>query len=91
MLIAARLGQGLAGAAILPATQSIINTTFRGRDRALAFGIWGATIGGVAAVGPLLGGWLTTNLSWRWAFYVNLPIALVAIAGTLLSCEGVAG
>ena len=83
MLIAARLGQGLAGAAILPATQSIINTTFRGHDRALAFGIWGATIGGVAAVGPLLGGWLTTNLSWRWAFYVNVPIALVAIAGTL--------
>jgi len=84
LLIAARLGQGLAGAAILPATQSIINNTFRGSERALAFGIWGATIGGVAAIGPLLGGWLTTNQSWRWAFYVNVPIAVVAIAGTLL-------
>lgn len=83
-LIAARLGQGLAGAAILPATQSILNTTFRGRDRAIAFAIWGATIGGVAAIGPLAGGWLTTNLSWRWAFYVNVPIAIVAIVGTLL-------
>ena len=83
-LIAARLGQGLAGAAILPATQSILNTTFRGRDRTIAFAVWGATIGGVAAIGPLLGGWLTTNLSWRWAFYVNVPIAIVAIVGTLL-------
>jgi len=85
LLIAARLAQGIAGAAILPATQSILNTTFRGRDRAIAFGIWGATIGGVAAIGPLLGGWLTTNLSWRWAFYVNVPIAIIAIAGTLLT------
>ena len=83
-LIAARLGQGLGGAAILPATQSILNTTFRGRDRSIAFGIWGATIGGVAAIGPLAGGWLTTNLSWRWAFYVNLPVAIIAIIGTLL-------
>ena len=47
---------------ILPATQSILNTNFRGRDRAIAFGIWGATIGGMAAIGPLIGGWLTTNL-----------------------------
>lgn len=85
LLIAARLAQGIAGAAILPSTQSILNTTFRGRERAIAFGIWGATIGGVAAIGPLLGGWLTTNLSWRWAFYVNVPIAIVAIAGTLLT------
>lgn len=84
LLIAARLLQGLGGAAILPATQSILNNSFRGRERALAFGLWGATIGGMAAIGPLLGGWLTTNLSWRWAFYVNLPIAAVAIAGTLL-------
>lgn len=83
LLIGARVLQGVGGAMILPATQSILNTNFRGRDRAIAFGIWGAVIGGVAAVGPLLGGWLTTNLSWRWAFYINLPVGLIAIAGTL--------
>jgi EmrB/QacA subfamily drug resistance transporter len=83
-LIAARLLQGLGGAAILPATQSILNEGFRGRDRAIAFGIWGSVIGGMAALGPLLGGWLTTYLSWRWAFYVNIPIGLLAIVGTMM-------
>ena len=83
LLVGARVLQGLGGAAILPATQSILNANFRGRDRAIAFGIWGAVIGGVAALGPLIGGWLTTYLSWRWAFYVNVPWGLVAIVGTL--------
>ncbi len=82
-LIAARLLQGLGGAAILPATQSILNANFRGKDRAIAFGIWGSVIGGMAAVGPLLGGFLTTYVSWRWAFFINIPIGLIAIAGTL--------
>ncbi|MEO8470373.1 MAG: MFS transporter [Chloroflexota bacterium] len=83
LLIAARLLQGVGGAMILPATQSILNTNFQGRDRAIAFGIWGSVIGGMAAVGPLLGGWLTTEFSWRWAFLINVPIGLIAIAGTL--------
>jgi EmrB/QacA subfamily drug resistance transporter len=83
-LIAARFLQGLGGAAILPATQSILNEGFRGRDRAIAFGIWGSVIGGMAALGPLIGGWLTTYLSWRWAFYVNVPVGLLAIVGTMM-------
>jgi len=83
LLIAARVLQGVGGAMILPATQSILNTNFRGRDRAIAFAIWGATIGGMAAVGPLLGGWLTTYFSWRWAFFINVPVGLIAILGTL--------
>ncbi len=83
LLIAARVLQGVGGAMILPSTQSILNTNFRGRDRAIAFGIWGATIGGMAAVGPLLGGWLTTYLDWRWAFFINVPVAVLAVAGVL--------
>jgi len=83
ILIFARVLQGIGGAMILPATQAILNSNFQGRDRAIAFGIWGSVIGGVAAVGPLLGGFLTTYLSWRWAFFINLPVGLIAIAGTL--------
>ena len=85
LLICARLLQGLGGAAMAPSTQSIVNATFRGKDRAIAFAIYGSVIGGMAALGPVIGGWLTTNASWRWAFGVNLPIAIVAIVGTLLT------
>ena len=83
VLIIARIFQGVGGAMILPATQAILNANFQGRDRAIAFGIWGSVIGGMAAVGPLLGGFLTTYASWRWAFFINVPIGLFAIAGTL--------
>lgn len=81
LLISARVLQGVGGAMILPATMSLINATFRGKERAIAFAIWGSTIGGMAAVGPLLGGWLTTDFSWRWAFGVNVPFGLIVIIG----------
>jgi len=84
LLIAARVIQGIGGAIIFPATLSIVNTTFQGRERGIAFGIWGSIIGGTVALGPLLGGLLTTTLSWRWAFYINLPIGLLALLGTLV-------
>jgi EmrB/QacA subfamily drug resistance transporter len=83
LLVAARVLQGVGGAAIAPATQSILNATFRGRERAIAFAVYGSVIGGMAAMGPLLGGWLTTNASWRWAFLVNLPVGIVALVATL--------
>ena len=79
VLIGARLLQGVGGAMILPTTLSIINATFRGKERGIAFAVWGSTIGGMAALGPLLGGWLTTDYSWRWAFGINPPIALVIL------------
>ena len=84
LLVGARILQGVGGAAIAPATQSILNATFRGRERAIAFAVYGSVIGGMAALGPLLGGWLVTNATWRWAFLVNLPIGIVALVATLL-------
>ncbi|MBB5633277.1 EmrB/QacA subfamily drug resistance transporter [Cryobacterium mesophilum] len=84
LLIGFRVLQGVGGAMILPSTLSIINATFRGRDRAIAFAVWGSTIGGMAAVGPVLGGWLTTYFSWRWAFGINVPFGIVIIIGLYL-------
>ncbi len=84
-LIVARLVQGVGGAFVLPATLSTVNATFRGRDRVVAFAVWGAVISGMAAVGPLLGGWLTTSFTWPWIFVVNLPIGVVILVGALLT------
>ncbi len=83
-LIGARAVQGVAAAMILPASLSVLNAVYRGKDRAIAFAVWGATIGGMAALGPLVGGWLTTNASWHWAFLINVPIAIAVVIGVLL-------
>ena len=83
-LIGARIVQGFGGAMILPTTLSLINAGFQGRERGIAFAVWGSTIGGMVALGPLLGGWLTTSYSWRWAFGINLPIGLFIVVGVLL-------
>jgi len=61
-----------------------VNSTFRGKERTIAFAVWGATIGGMAALGPLVGGWLSESASWRWAFGINIPFGLVAFLGVLL-------
>ncbi|MGA2976772.1 MAG: DHA2 family efflux MFS transporter permease subunit [Spirochaetia bacterium] len=82
MLIGARALQGLGAAMTSPSTLSIISGTFTGRMRGVAFGVWGAIAGAAAALGPLLGGWLATAASWRWAFYINVPIGVVAIVGS---------
>ena len=83
-LLLARALQGVGGALVLPTSLSLVNANFHGRDRAAAFGIWGATIAGMAAVGPVLGGWLTTDFSWRLIFWINPPLALLVIVGALL-------
>ena len=83
-LIAARLVQGVGGAMMLPTSLSILNSTFFGKDRGIAFAVWGSTIGAAAAFGPLLGGWLTTDYSWRWAFGINVPAGILILAGLFL-------
>ncbi|HEX2360230.1 MAG TPA: MFS transporter [Solirubrobacterales bacterium] len=79
----ARAVQGIGGAAMFATTLALIAQEFRGSERATAFGIWGATVGGAVAIGPLIGGALTDALGWEWIFFVNVPIGVAAIALTL--------
>jgi EmrB/QacA subfamily drug resistance transporter len=84
-LIGFRALQGLGGALLAPAALSLLMTTFvEGRERNLALGIYGAASGSGAAVGVLLGGLLTSYLSWSWIFFINVPVGLAAIALTPL-------
>ena len=85
VMIAWRIVQGVGGAMILPATLSLLNSTFTGRERSVAFAVWGATIGGMAALGPLLGGWLATSFTWHWAFGINPPLVILIVLGLLLT------
>lgn len=80
-VIGARALQGIGGAMILPASLSVLNAVFTGKARAIAFAAWGATIGGMAALGPLVGGYLTTYASWHWAFLINVPIGIIVLIG----------
>ncbi len=78
-LIAARAFQGLGAAVITPAALSILSTTFtEGRERNVALGVWGAVGGFGAAAGVLMGGVLTSVLSWSWIFFVNIPVGITA-------------
>ena len=83
LVVGEALIEGIGAAFMLPATLAILSTTFRGRERATAFAAWGATAGAAAAFGPVVGGFLTTNYSWRWAFGVNVIVAPFAIVGAL--------
>ncbi|GAB3981984.1 MFS transporter [Actinoallomurus acanthiterrae] len=82
-LIAARGAQGVGGAAMFTTTLALLNSTYQGRDRGVAFGVWGAVNGLAAAGGPILGGLLTQHVNWRSIFLVNLPVTVIAIALTL--------
>src|SRR5919108_2790039 len=82
-LIGARAFQGLGAAVITPAALSILSTTFvEGRERNIALGVWGAVGGFGAAAGVLMGGILTSTLSWSWIFFVNVPVGATALVLT---------
>jgi EmrB/QacA subfamily drug resistance transporter len=83
MLVICRAFQGIGGATIFPTSLALLAQTFHGKERGFAFGIWGAVSGAASGIGPLIGGLLTSDLSWRWIFYVNLPIGALAILITL--------
>jgi DHA2 family multidrug resistance protein len=78
LLITARVLQGLFGGGLLAKAQSILFETFPKEEQALAQGLFGAVVIAGPAIGPTLGGYLVTNINWRWIFFVNLPIGIVA-------------
>ncbi|MDQ2939628.1 MAG: MFS transporter, partial [Actinomycetota bacterium] len=90
LLNLARGLQGVGGAAMFATSLALIGQEFHGRDRAMAFGVWGAVIGGAVAIGPLVGGLVTEHLGWQWIFFINVPIGLIAIVLTELRLENVA-
>ncbi|GAA5101875.1 MFS transporter [Nocardia iowensis] len=80
VLIIARVAQGVGAATMSCTTFALLNNSYDGRDRGAAYGVWGAVAGASSAVGPIIGGVLTDLASWRWIFFVNLPIGAVGIA-----------
>jgi EmrB/QacA subfamily drug resistance transporter len=82
MLILSRSGQGIGGAIMFATSLALLGNSFRGRDRGVAFGAWGAITGVAVSLGPILGGVITTEISWRAIFLVNVPIGVVAVAIT---------
>ncbi|MFE2285667.1 MFS transporter [Streptomyces sp. NPDC059443] len=82
-LIAFRAVQGIGGAAMFATTMALLSSAYQGRDRGVAFGVWGAVNGAAAAAGPIIGGLLTEQFGWRWIFFINLPVCALAVYVTL--------
>ena len=79
MMLAARVLQGIGGGGMAPTEQSMFADTFPPEKRAQAFALYGLTVVSAPAIGPVLGGWLTDNLSWHWVFLINLPVGLLSL------------
>jgi EmrB/QacA subfamily drug resistance transporter len=86
-LAVSRAGQGIGGAIMFATALALLSSAYRGRDRGIAFGAFGATTGVAVAVGPVVGGVLTSGLSWRWIFLVNIPFCFFAIATAALGVK----
>jgi EmrB/QacA subfamily drug resistance transporter len=84
MLNLCRAVQGVGGAIMFATSLALIAVAFTGRDRGTAFGIYGAVVGGAVAIGPLLGGAITSAWGWRWIFFINVPIGVLAIVVTFI-------
>jgi EmrB/QacA subfamily drug resistance transporter len=87
MLILSRSGQGVGGAIMFATSLALLGHSFRGKDRGVAFGVWGAITGIATALGPVLGGVITTDWSWRGIFLVNVPVGVIAVILTVWRLE----
>src|SRR6204780_3638383 len=82
MLIFFRVLQGAGGGGLQPSEQAILADTFSSAKRGMAFSVYGMAVVVAPAIGPTLGGWITDNYSWRWIFYINIPVGLLSLALT---------
>lgn len=87
MIMGESIIEGVGAALMMPATASLLVSMYKGRDRGIAFGIWGGVAAASTAIGPLLGGYMTTYHSWRWGFRINVFVAAVLILGSVLIKE----
>ena len=78
-LILARAFQGIGGALLIPASLALLTVSFDTSTRTRAFGIWSASVAATTALGPIIGGWFAENISWRYVFFINVPIALILL------------
>ena len=84
MIIGEAIIEGFGAALMMPATASLVLSNFHGKDRAIAFGVWGGVAGASSAIGPILGGWLTSAYSWRWGFRINVFVVVIVLIGAEL-------
>ncbi|HET9677694.1 MAG TPA: MFS transporter, partial [Solirubrobacterales bacterium] len=91
LIVGESIVEGIGAALMMPATASLLVAKYRGHDRALAFGIWGGVAAAASAVGPILGGFLTTHYSWRWGFRINIGVVALLLLGALILDDEPAG
>src|SRR5438105_8328216 len=82
LLLGESIIEGIGAALMMPATASLLVAKYRGHERAIAFGIWGGVAAAASAIGPILGGFLTTHYSWRWGFRINVVVCAVLLIGS---------
>ena len=87
LIIGESIIEGIGAALMMPATASLLVSTYRGRDRALALGVWGGMAAAGSALGPVVGGYLTSNYSWRWGFRINIFVVALLLAGSVFIKE----
>jgi EmrB/QacA subfamily drug resistance transporter len=87
LLLGESIIEGIGAALMMPATASLLVANYQGRDRGIAFGVWGGIAGAASAIGPLLGGYLTNNYSWRWGFRINVVVVALLLLGSFLIRE----
>ena len=90
-LIVFRVLQGIGGGGLAPSEQSILADTFPPRKRGMAFALYGVAVVVAPAIGPTLGGWITDNYSWRWIFFINVPVGLLSLALSYLDAGRTTG